>query len=82
MTDYYKGRPITSNPRSKRAGARPGCWSHPNAFSDGIGKDGIASLPFDGLFGEELRELASLEFGDHPDGPIENIIRSLGLNHG
>jgi hypothetical protein len=75
-------RKITSNPRSKRAGARPGCWSHPNAFSDGIGKDGIASLPFDGSFGEELREFASLEFGDHPDGPIENIIRCLGLNHG
>jgi hypothetical protein len=53
-------RPITSNARSKRAGARPGCWSHPNAFSNGIGKDGIASLPFDGSFGEELRELASL----------------------
>jgi hypothetical protein len=80
--DTFKGRNITSNPRSKRAGARPGCWSHPNAFSDGIGRDGIASLPFDGSFGEELRELASLEFGDHPDGPIENIIRSLGLNHG
>jgi hypothetical protein len=64
-------RIINSDPSSKRHAVRPG-RSRP------IHRLTVeASTPYERRFGEELGEIDMLEFGDHPDMPIGNLVPQL-----
>jgi hypothetical protein len=61
-------RVISADPKMKRVATKPGQsqpWQEPKE---------LVSLPYDGSFGEELRAFAEDEFGDHPDGPIGEML--------
>jgi hypothetical protein len=61
-------RLINADPSPKRVGSGPGRSRPYGACPE------LVSAPYDGSFGEELREAADEEFGDHPDGPIGSVL--------
>jgi DNA polymerase type B, organellar and viral len=64
-------RVIDSDPKRKRFAMRPG-RSHP--YNKVSPQD---STPYDRRFGEEFELTAELEFGDHPDQPIDSMLPAL-----
>ncbi len=61
-------RIISADPEQKRVGAGPGRSKPYESCPEG------ASLPYDGMFGDEMRAWETDEFGDHPDGPIGGVL--------
>lgn len=68
-------RAIDSNPRRTRIASGPG---RSNPYQQG--KE-LESLPYDGTFGDELREYQENEFGDNPDGPVGLLLPEMLLDH-
>lgn len=64
-------RIIDSNPALKRHALRPGRSRPIHSLTDPV------STPYDRHFGEEMSELTAMEFGDHPDMPIGDILPAL-----
>lgn len=62
-----KSRKISANPKDKRWALAPG-----RSMPYERAKE-LESLPYDGTFGDELREGNEQEFGDHPDGPVMQL---------
>lgn len=63
-------RTVKAAPGHKRRATAPGRsapWGRPQ-------KGELLSLPYDGLFGDEMREGWDDEFGDHPDGPVATLL--------
>jgi hypothetical protein len=61
-------RIVSADPTPKRVGTGPGRSKPYVSTPEG------ASLPYEGLFGEEVRVWEDDEFGDHPDGPIGGVL--------
>ncbi len=63
-----KTRVVSADPKLKRIAAGPGRskpYQEPKI---------VTSLPYDGLFGDEMRAFMDDEFGDHPDGPVGELL--------
>jgi hypothetical protein len=68
-----KTRVISADPKAKRLASGPG-------RSLPVPAEQLDSLPYDGLFGDEMRAFADDEFGDHPDGRVADLlIEALGV---
>jgi DNA polymerase type B, organellar and viral len=68
-------RIVSADPSPKRVGRGPGRSSPYGECSE------LRSHPYDGTFGEELREGAESEFGDHPDGPVGAVLMRELMGH-
>jgi hypothetical protein len=64
-------RIISADPQLKRFGTGPG-RSQP--YKECTVRE---STPYQGSFGDELRALQALEFGDHPDGPVGELLADI-----
>lgn len=68
-------RVISADPKQKRIAARPGRSTPHNQAKE------VGSLPYDGMFGDEMRAFAEAEFGDHPDGPPGELLPEALLDN-